>query len=368
MKKLLSIILAVLAITACSTDDAYNLDYFTQKYGNPGGGGEPTDTTDTTHIVVEPDTVFIGIAYEGATATLTGDVEKVTVSRIDADITLTSTTEKYLQLTLSGSTPDGSLLVYSQKAWGLVLNGVSITNPDGSAINNQCSKWLYVTLADSTENTLTDGESYAAQAYDQKGTFFSEGQMRFTGTGKLTVNGNAKSGIVSDDYIVIDDGSLVISAKADGGRGIKVNDGLTINGGNTTITTTGDCKIETVDGVRDTTSAAGIKTDSLFTMTGGSLTITSKGDGGKGINATDSVVVSGGTLNVTTTGSNDESKPKGVKSDKAIVVSGGSFTVNVKKSWACDNGTESEEPEDHLTIVGTPAVKTLTKRSVVVQY
>jgi hypothetical protein len=57
-----------------------------------------------------------------------------------------------------------------------------------------------------------------------------------------------------------------------------------------------------------------------------------------------------------------------VKSDKAIVVSGGSFTVNVKKSWACDNGTESEEPEDHLTIVGTPAVKTLTKRSVVVQY
>lgn len=366
MKKLLSVILVALAVMACSTDDVYNLDYFTQKYGNHGG--EPADTTDTTHVVTEPDTFYVAIVYDGSTATLTGDVEKVTYSRIDADVTITSTTEKYLQLTLSGTTDDGSLLVYSQKAWGLVLNGVSMTNPDGPAINNQCSKWLYVTLADSTENTLTDGEQYAEQTYDQKGTFFSEGQVNFKGKGTLKVNGNAKSAIVSDDYVVIDDGTLLVSATADGGRGIKVNDGLTINGGNTTITTSGDCKIETVDGIRDTTSAAGIKTDSLFTMTGGQLTITSKGDGGKGINATDSVIVVGGTLNITTTGSNDEGKPKGVKSDKAIVVSGGSFTVNVKKSWACDNGTESEEPKDHLTIEGTPAKTTLTKRSVVVQY
>jgi hypothetical protein len=31
MKKFFSMILAALAITACSTDDQYDLDYFTQK-------------------------------------------------------------------------------------------------------------------------------------------------------------------------------------------------------------------------------------------------------------------------------------------------------------------------------------------------
>ncbi len=363
MKKLLTIMFAALAAIACTTDDQYDLNYFTQKYKQT----EKPAEEDTTKVS-EPDTLYISITYNGTTAALAGDVDKVIIAQKGADVTLTSDTEKYLQLTLSGSTTDGSLLVYSLKPWGLVLNGLQLTNADGPAINNQCSKWLYVTLTDGTENTLTDGESYTEQTFDQKGTLFSEGQIHFAGTGTLTINGNAKNGIASDDYIVIDDGTLSINVASDGGRGIKVNDGLTINGGSTTITTLGDCRIETTDGIRDTTSAAGIKSDSLFVMINGSLTITSKGDGGKGINATDSVIVSGGTLNITTTGSNDIGKPKGVKSDKAIVVSGGSFTVNVKKSWACDNGTDSEEPEDHLTIKGTPKTKKLEKRSVVVIY
>ncbi len=361
MKQFFPMILAALAVVACSTDDQYDLDYFTQKY-------KQSETPEPEPQPAEPDTFYVAIAYSGATATLTGDVDKVTVSKTGADVTITSTTDKYLQLTLSGATTDGSLLVNSEKAWGLVLNGVSINNQDGPAINNQCSKWLYLTLADGTENTLSDGETYAERDIDQKGTLFSEGQVQILGNGLLTVNASAKNGIASDDYIVIDGGTLVIDVNSDGGRGIKVNDGLTINGGNTTITTSGDCKIETKDGVRDTTSAAGIKSDSLFVMTDGMLTITSKGDGGKGINCSKNVEFKGGTLNITTTGSNDVGKPKGIKSDTGIIVSGGSFTVNVKKSWALDNGNESEDPADRLTIQGSPTTKTLQKRSVIVKY
>lgn len=387
--------LAALTWTACSNDDEYDLDYFSQKYGNTENAEEqePSEDSGNAEGSTEPDTLTLSISYNGTTASVIGSAGNVEVSISDADVTVTSTTEKYLQLTLSGSTTGGSLLVNSQKAWGLVLDGVSITNQSGPAINNQCSKWLYVTLADGTENTLTDGTSYAEQPFDQKGTLFSEGQVLFRGNGTLTVNASAKNGIASDDYIVIDGGTITVNAAATASNGLKTNDGLTINGGTltidvsgdgargirsearttinggqTTITTSGDCKIETVDGVKDTTSCAGIKSDSLFTMTAGTLTITSKGDGGKGINCSENVEVKGGTLTVTTTGSNDVGKPKGVKSDTGIVVSGGSFSVTVKKSWACDNGTDSEDPAERVTVEGSPTTLTLAKRSVLIKY
>lgn len=348
MKKILALFTIAAAITACVNDDHYtwNDDF--------------ADLTDT-------DTISIGINWNGSTVTITGDNAGY-VTANGTDVTVSSNTNKFLNLQLSGTSTDGSLLIYSWRKLGIVLNGLQLTNADGPAINNQCSKWLYVTLADGTENSLTDGEEYAEQTFDQKGTLFSEGQICFQGGGALTVTGNAKNAIASDDFIEINGGTLTISAKADGGRGIKVNDGLTINGGSTTITTSGDCRIETVDGVRDTTSAAGIKSDSIFVMTGGTLSITSTGDGGKGINCSGDVAFSGGELVITTTGSNDEGKPKGVKSDTAIIVSGGSFTVNVSKSWACDNGTDSEEPADHVTIVGKPHKQTLKKKSVVIQF
>ena len=248
-------------------------------------------------------------------------------------------------------------------------------------------------MADGTENTLTDGTAYAEQTFDQKGTLFSEGQIRFLGTGTLTVNGNAKNAIACDDYIVVDDGTinvntsdtgsngikandgftmnggtLTIDVKADGGRGIRSESYTTISGGNITITTSGDCEIETVDGVDDASSAAGIKSDSLFTMTDGTLTITSSGDGGKGINCAANVEFKGGTLVITTTGQNEDGKPKGIKSDTGIIVSGGSFDVTVRKSWALDNGSESEDPADRVTVEGSPTTKSIAKRVVSIKY
>jgi len=364
--------------TACSgEDDQYSLESFYNQYR------------------VIPDTFAIAIAWNGTAATVTGDTDSVSIAISGADVTVTSTSSRYMELTVSGETADGSLLVYSDKAWGLILNGVSITNADGPAINNQCSKWLYVTLTDGTENTLTDGTTYAdapanakGEAIDQKGTFFSEGQIWFGGTGSLTVNGNAHNGIASDDYIVIDNGTFSVTVAKTGTNGVKVNDGMTINGGSldisvtadgargikndsymtisggtTTIKTTGACKIETVDGVKDTTSCAGIKCDSLFTMTDGKLTITSTGDGGKGINSADIVKFSGGQLTVVTTGNNKQGKPKGVKSDKEVILSGGTFESKVNKSKACDSGGD-ETP----TIIGTPTAKTLDTRHVKVVF
>jgi len=378
-------------VVSCGDDDTNSFDDYKNVTDDDDDddddGGNPSGNDST---IVVRDSLAISIVWDGATAQLTGDVDSVTFSQSGADVTITSNTDKFLELTLSGSTTDGSLLVNSLKKYGIILNGVSIKNADGPAINNQCGKSLYVTLADGTTNQLEDGASYAESVLDQKGTLFSEGQIFFAGTGSLTVTGNSKNGIASDDYIVVNGGTITVNVEDTGSNGIKANDGFTVNegtlsitvaadgargirsearttiaGGNTTIVTTGDCDLSDSE---DASSAAGIKCDSLFLMTAGNLTITSKGDGGKGINCSDTIKFEGGTLVAKTTGSNDDGKPKAVKGDKGIIVSGGSFTATCNKSWALDNGVDSETVSDRITIIGTPTTKTLEKRKVIIEY
>ena len=379
MKNITASILMALALVACSNDDKYSWD------------DDFADRTDT-------DTIQIAINYQGNSVSIEGDTEGM-VCADGANVTVRSSSNRFLQLKLSGTTTNGSLLIYSWKKCGVLLNGVSITNPHGPAINNQCGKAFIVTLADNSVNTLTDGSAYdltlglKGDTIDQKATLFSEGQIYFRGHGSLKVNGQVKNGIASDDYIVIEGGSISVDVAATGTNGIKANDGFTITGGTlavnvaadgargikndartiiaggtTTINTTGGCLIETVDGITDTTSCAGIRCDSLFQMTAGSLTITSSGDGGKGINTDEQVLFQGGTLKVVTTGGNELGKPKAIKGTKGIVVSGGSFQASCQKSWALDNGVDSDEPADRVTIIGNPVTKIIQKRNVQIAY
>ncbi len=343
-------VLSTMALSACVNDDTYSWE---ENFA---------DKTDT-------DTICISIIYGNSTATVTGDDNGyVTVS--GTDVTVRSNTNKFLLLSLSGSCSDGSLLTYSWKKLGVVLNGLTLTNSKGPAINNQCGKSFIITLAEGTTNTLTDGTTYAqapinasGDTIDQKGTIFSEGQIYFRGNGQLIINANAKNGISSDDYIIMDAGNVSVNVSETGSNGIKVNDGFTINGGTlsitttaeggrgikndactliaggaTTITVTGDCKKETTNGVIDTTACAGIKSDSLFTMTGGTLNITSTGDGSKGINCSQDININGGKLIVTTTGSSVDAKAHGIKSDKNITfTSGETYVCSSRKAFATDS-------------------------------
>ena len=375
MKKAILFLTAAALTAGCQNDDTDFSEYI-------------NGTSSTTNVIY--------IVYSGTSVTVTGDTNGyVTTDGANVTVNTGNATDSLL-LVLNGKTTDGSLLVYRQKRYGILLNGVSIHHADGPAINNQCGKTLYLHVASGTANTLTDGTSYTEQSYDQKGALFSEGQMVILGTGSLSVTGNCRHAIACDDYISIDEG-VTLNATSTTGNGIKVNDGLWINdgtldisvtadaargiksdnvvvitGGTTTITTSGNCVYDSDEA--DYSSAACIKCDYDFTMSGGTLTMTSRGDGGKGINSSAGVVFSGGTLSAVTTGGNDNGKPKAVKAVTGITVSGGSFYAKVDKSWACDSGygddttSDEEKLANCVTVSGSPATNNIAKKLVQIIY
>lgn len=378
-------LLGLFGVVSCGKDEINNV--------TPGGD----DGTDTV-IVDDEDydrTVLVEFSTSGD-AMVTGTGEGITATVNGNDVTVTNTSDSKVMYRLSGSTSDGFLKIYSGRKQGITLNGVSIQNTRGAAINVQGlaetpNKGKRVDVVLNGSNTLADGASYSLtpEGEDEKATLFSEGQIVMSGDGELTVTSTGKAGITSDDwvqiaagtlnisssaghgvrgkdYILVSGGTLNINVSADGKKGFSSDSLVRFEGGNTTMTITGSTLVTTEDGVKDTSGTAGVKADQLFEMNNGTLTISNSGKGGKGISCDGPAYFRGGVVDITVTGqnfgsssgggpggggwpggnSNDNSVgAKGIKCDGNIEISGGVITVKASNH-------EGIESKGTLTISG----------------
>lgn len=335
---------------------------------------ETVDTNDEDFIENNSFETTIAIAFNGSSATVSGEADGVVVEQDGADVVVTSTV-KGINYILSGTTSDGMFKLYSEKKYQLTLNGVDITNGDGPALNLQSGKRAYVVVSDGTTNNLTDGTAYADSEEDQKGTLFCEGKLLFSGNGQLTVHSNAKNGIAADDYIkfrpgnnvyvtsasghgikandsiIVNGGVINVETSALAGKGLKSDGQIVINGGRTTLITTGKGEYDSDE--RDVKGSAGIGTDSIFVMNGGELYCKSTGAGGKGIKADQQAYINGGTLRIITTGNTysytgSTCKAKGIKVDGDLSINGGDIMVRTTG----DSGSEGIESKAAITING----------------
>ena len=213
---------------------------------------------------------------------------------------------------LSGKLSDGQVLVDApdQKVT-LVLDGVDISSSSGAAIAATAVGELVVVLADGSENTLSDADSYAEDA-DANAALFSAGDLTVGGTGSLTVRGRGNDGIASKDGLVIASGTVTVEAADDAVRG---KDYLVVKGGSVTVTAKGD----------------GLKADNTedadagyIAVEGGTVKVTAAGDG---VDAATDLVVTGGTLGVTAQAT-DDSSAHGLKSGVITVLEKGTVTVD----------------------------------------
>ncbi len=323
----------------------------------------------------------VTITYANDNATVSNNIDGVTVTQDKGYVTVVSSTKK-IEYVLKGTSTAGCFKLYSDYKAKITLDGLTLTNPNGAAINIQKSKTsgedkrMFIVANDGTTNTLTDGESYVTtDDEDMKACIFNEGKLVFSGGGSLTINAKGKNGITSDDYVRFRAGThITINATAK--NGVKANDGIYIgggalninvtstagkglssdafvqmDGGRTVIITSGDGEYDSDD--NDVTACAGIKADTYFTMSGGTLAIKSTGNGGKGISADTDVTLNGGTLKVITTGKqytygNLSTSPKGIKADNDLTINGGEIMVRTSGG----ENSEGIESKNIMTING----------------
>jgi len=380
----------LMTATACSTEDVTGSDASSASGSSGSGstsqaaGGLSSFSVDIDRTTAEPEatvseqfpdadedplennsfTTEISIDLSNPEAK-TADGVEITVN--GGHVTANHGSTKGICYVLSGSTANGSFTVAGDKKYEVLLNGVSITNPDSAALNLLCSKRAYVMLADGTTNTLADGSS---SLNDHKGALYCKGKLLFNGSGSLSVTGNYNNGIHSADYIVFRKGNNVyVQSKAN--HGIKANDGIyinggilnvevsaaaakgincesviVVNGGRTTVITSGGGAYDTDE--NEAKGAAGIKADETFTMNGGELWLKSTGAGGKGISSDTECCFNGGCTYIVTEGgqyrsNNDTASPKGIKADGAVSVTDGLV-------WVRTSGTNGEGIESKSTL------------------
>lgn len=223
----------------------------------------------------------------------------------------------------------------------LVLDGVTISNSRGAAIYVKEADKVFLTLAEGSVNTLSNGGSYTA--IDEKNidaVVFARSDLTINGSGSLTITAEEGHGIVSKDDLKITGGMISITAAR---HGLSGKDSVRVAAGNLEL-------ITGKDGIHAENADDGEK--GFVYIAGGSLNVVSEGDC---ISAETHLQIDGGSFQLTAgkgsankTVAKDESgkavSTKGIKAGGQLVVNGGDFSI--------DSQDDALHANDSLTLNG----------------
>jgi hypothetical protein len=189
----------------------------------------------------------------------------------------------------------------------IVLNNANITNSDGPAIYVKSADKVFLTLAEGTKNTLTDGADYnvAGDENEPDGCVFSQEDLTINGSGALTVTGNYSHGIITKDDLTITGGNITVTSQ---NEGLKGKDSVKICGGTIVV----DAADDAISSSNDSDSDKG-----WVSIDGGDLTLTAGDDG---IHAEGALVINDGTIRVL-------SSVEGLEG-RSVTITGGEATVS----------------------------------------
>lgn len=220
----------MLSISGCSIKNSQKTSV-NNTNNTDGSAGSETSAADTVMEVNASD-MFSGRDYEvgydtsesaliqlnGTTAASSSDAVQI------SENTITITDEgTYI---LSGTLDDGMVIVNAKDTdkLQLVLNNVSIHSETSAPIYILEADKVVVTLAEDSENTLSNGGSFTAiDDNNVDGCIFSKQDLSLNGSGSLTIDSPAGHGIVCKDDLVFTSGTYTITAAS---HGLDVNDSV----------------------------------------------------------------------------------------------------------------------------------------------
>ena len=264
-----------------------------------------------------------------------GSTKKVcyVVSGTTTNGSLTVLGDKKYEVKLNGvniTNPDSAALnlLSGKRAYIVLADGTTNTLTDGSSSKNDHKGALYC-----KGKLLFNGSGTLNVTGNYNNGIHSADYIVFRTGNNIYVKSTANHGIKANDGIYINGGILNVEVSAAATKGINCESHIIVTGGRTTVITSGNGMYDTED--KEAKGSAGIKADSTFTMYAGVVRLKSTGSGGKGLSVDMGADINGGELYVITEGgqfksNNDTASPKGIKVDGNLTINGGTTMVRTK--------------------------------------
>ncbi|MBN2686287.1 MAG: carbohydrate-binding domain-containing protein [Pontiellaceae bacterium] len=270
----------------------------------------------------------------------------VVVRQDKAHLKIMSTDEN-VNYVLSGHCVDGSLELESARPFSITLDGVELANETGPVIEMVLAQPAQIHLAEKSKNILTDGAEYENKA---KGVVCSDGDITFTGSGALQINGVGENqhAIFSKMSIIQNSGDIKINSAAK--DGLHAGKSIQISGGSLNVTASSDAldakeNVEVSGGKIELSCSAedvcAINCGADYIMKDGTVVIAVSGDRSSAVKTDGNVDLQGGSLQITHSGDvvleqvtdvspayTDPKYSKAINCGKNLMLSGGALTIN----------------------------------------
>ena len=260
----------------------------------------------STNTIMAVDDNTVEVSFSGTTATVSvasnissyitnqssGSHVKLVQS---ADFQGNSTGE--ITYILSGTSTNGEFYLEGSYKCTVELQGLTLTNPSGPALNIQNGKRVKVSAKSGTTSTLADG---ANEEYN--GCLHCKGHTEFKGKGTLNVIGNSRHAIYSKEYVEVKNITLNITQAVK--DGIHCKEYFLMESGTVSIKGVEDDGIQvelSSDAQTGQTSGHEDENSGNFYMEDGTLNIAVLDYGGEHVKVDGTTTYGGGTRNFTTT-------------------------------------------------------------------